>query len=175
MCLQGARHGYLAGQVHGFAAAIAAGLTLGLFFDLYRLWRRAARPGEGGHRFVRSSLLAGCNTGNLHLPIDRQLGRAAVLRVSGLFLGLFLYFSVLSIIVLMCLDRVLHECCWEAFCRECGAPYASLGGGRPLACQPAMADPAGLWASGYFSWRRGQPAGAWPQGACAPKSLFSEK
>ena len=34
----------LAGQVYGFTATIAAGLSLGLLFDLYRLWRRATSP-----------------------------------------------------------------------------------------------------------------------------------
>lgn len=90
----------LAGQVYGFAATIAAGLSLGLLFDLYRLWRRAIGPKKAvtalsdivfwviATPLTYIYLLMG-NWGELRLYV-----------VLGLLLGLFLYFTVFSVIVL---------------------------------------------------------------------------
>lgn len=90
----------LAGQIYGFAATIAAGLTLGLFFDLYRLWRRATRP-EKAITVLSDLLFWVAATPVTYVYL--LMGNWAELRFYvflGLFLGLFLYFTVFSVIVL---------------------------------------------------------------------------
>jgi len=90
----------LAGQIYGFAATIAAGFTLGLFFDLYRLWRRVTRPKKVATAL--SDLLFWV----IATPVTYAyllMGNWAELRFYvflGIFLGLFLYFTVFSVIVL---------------------------------------------------------------------------
>ena len=90
----------LAGQVYGFAATIAAGLSLGLLFDLYRLWRRATGP----RRAVTA--LSDILFWVIATPLTYfylLVGNWAELRyyvILGLLLGLFLYFSVFSILVI---------------------------------------------------------------------------
>ncbi len=90
----------LAGQVYGFAATIAAGLSLGLLFDLYRLWRRATRPQKA------VTALSDILFWTVATPVTyfyRLMGNWGELRFYvflGLLLGLFLYFSVFSVIVI---------------------------------------------------------------------------
>ena len=98
----------LAGQIYGFAATIAAGLTLGLFFDLYRLWRRATRP-EKVITALSDLLFWVIATPVTYVYL--LLGNWAELRFYvflGLFLGLFLYFTGFSVIVLNVLLTVWY-------------------------------------------------------------------
>ena len=90
----------LAGQVYGFAATIAAGLSLGLLFDLYRLWRRATGPKKTVT--VLSDILFWVIATPLTY-VYLLMGNWGELRFYvfvGLLLGLFLYFSVFSVIVI---------------------------------------------------------------------------
>ncbi len=98
----------LAGQIYGFAATIAAGLTLGLLFDLYRLWRRATRP-EKAATALSDLLFWVVATPVTYVYL--LMGNWAELRFYvflGLFLGLFLYFTVFSFIVLNVLLTVWY-------------------------------------------------------------------
>jgi spore cortex biosynthesis protein YabQ len=98
----------LAGQVYGFAATIAAGLSLGLFFDLYRLWRRATRPKKAVTAL--SDILFWIIVTPLTY-VYLLMGNWGELRFYvflGLLLGLFLYFAVFSVIVINLLVALGH-------------------------------------------------------------------
>ncbi|MGI6566054.1 MAG: spore cortex biosynthesis protein YabQ [Firmicutes bacterium] len=166
----------LAGQVHGFAAAIAAGLTLGLFFDLYRLWRRAARP-ERAVTALSDLLfwLAATPVTYIYLLI----GNWAELRFYvflGLFLGLFLYFSVLSIIVLNVLltigyyTEVLLGGLLQGVRRLFTLPWE--GAARWRASR--RWQPGGALGVRMFSWRRANGRSLAPRGL-RPKIAFFRK
>ncbi|NMB45783.1 MAG: spore cortex biosynthesis protein YabQ [Firmicutes bacterium] len=98
----------LAGQVYGFAVTITAGLSLGLLFDLYRLWRRATRP----QRMVTA--LSDILFWMIATPLTYVyllMGNWGELRFYvflGLLLGLFLYFMVFSVLVLNLLITVSY-------------------------------------------------------------------
>ncbi|NMB25080.1 MAG: spore cortex biosynthesis protein YabQ [Firmicutes bacterium] len=98
----------LGGQVYGFAATIAAGLSLGLLFDFYRLWRRATRP----QRLVTA--VSDVLFWVVATPITYfylVVGNWADLRFYvflGLFLGLLLYFGAFSLVVRNLISALLH-------------------------------------------------------------------
>lgn len=98
----------LGGQVYGFAATIAAGLSLGLLFDLYRLWRRATRP-QRLVTAVSDALFWVVATPLTYFYL--VVGNWADLRfyvVLGLLLGLLLYFGAFSLVVRNLISTFLH-------------------------------------------------------------------
>ena len=98
----------LGGQVYGFAATIAAGLSLGLFFDLYRLWRRATRP-QKVVTAISDMLFWVIATPLTYFYL--LVGNWAELRFYvflGLLLGLLLYFGAFSVVVLNLLSTLYY-------------------------------------------------------------------
>ncbi|NLK08580.1 MAG: spore cortex biosynthesis protein YabQ [Firmicutes bacterium] len=98
----------LASQVYGFSATIAAGLSLGLLFDLYRLWRRATRP-QKFVTAVQDILFWVVATPVTYFYL--VMGNWAELRFHvflGLALGLLLYFGVFSLIVRHLVLALMH-------------------------------------------------------------------
>lgn len=89
----------LTGQIYAFALTIAAGLTLGVLFDLYRLWRRATHPRR------TTTAISDILFWLIATPLTYVyllMGNWAELRfyvILGLLLGLFLYFAVFSTLV----------------------------------------------------------------------------
>ncbi|NLJ85669.1 MAG: spore cortex biosynthesis protein YabQ [Firmicutes bacterium] len=98
----------LGGQVYGFTTTIIAGLSLGLLFDLYRLWRRAIRPAKA------ITSLSDMLFWVVATPVTYfylLVGNWAELRfyvLLGLFLGLLLYFGVFSVVVLNLLSSLWY-------------------------------------------------------------------
>jgi spore cortex biosynthesis protein YabQ len=90
----------LVGQVYGFAATIAAGLSLGLLFDLYRLWRRATRPRKAVTALSDILFWIVATPVTYIYLLMGTWGELRFYVLLGLLLGLFLYFTVFSVIVI---------------------------------------------------------------------------
>ena len=82
----------LGGQVYGFTTTIIAGLSLGLLFDLYRLWRRAIRPAKAITSYRTCSLGRATQVTYFYLLVGnwaelRFYVLWVVLRITALFWG----------------------------------------------------------------------------------------